>query len=125
MGSPYVVHKQVNRIHVVKSAVGFERILSVLLRSMSDTLSIYTIDTCSPEWFVLNDVTSAFFEAMDSNSRALTFLGARYDWRGWEKFQRVIVFDFTGKDGPQWDLTKPLPILNCIMELRRDGIIED
>lgn len=92
MGSPYHVHTQVNRIHVVTSSAGFERIRQIVIRNMGGVVNEY-----SPEWRVLNDLQSAYTEAMSSRSRSLVFLEARYEWQGWEKFQRVIVFDFSGK----------------------------
>lgn len=98
MGSPYFVHKQVNRIHVVKSHIGFERILDVILRSMNTTLSTVKVEMQGPEWVVFNDLLQAYAEALNSRSRVLVFLEARYEWRGWEKFQRVVVFDFTSTE---------------------------
>lgn len=96
MGSPYFVHKQVNRIHVVKSQIGFERIRDLISSSMGYN-SLTKVNEFSPEWVVLNDLLQAYQEAEASRSRSLIFLEARYDWLGWEKFQRVIVFDFTSK----------------------------
>lgn len=97
MGSPYSVHKQVNRIHVVKSVTGFARIRDLICRSMGHTYESIMEFECGPEWVVLNDLLQAYDEALTSRSRVLVFLEARYEWTGWEKFQRVIVFDFTSK----------------------------
>jgi len=97
MGSPYFAHKQVNRIHVVRSFSGFKRILSTIARSMDKTTSAVIADRYSPEWVIFSDLLSAYNGAARSNSRTLLFLEARYEWTGWEKFQRVVVFDFSGK----------------------------
>lgn len=98
MGSPYFVHKQVNRIHVVRTSRGFERILEVIARSMGRDLSTVKVDRYSPEWVVYDNLRSAFDEASGTKSRVAVFLEARYEWRGWEKFQRVVIFDFSGKE---------------------------
>lgn len=93
MGSPYFVHQQINRVHVVRSVVGLNRIVNVVKRSMGCDV----VSAGSPEWVVLNDIYSAFRSALASSSRSVVFLESRYEWRGWEKFQRVIIFDFSGK----------------------------
>lgn len=99
MGSPYFVHKQVNRTHVVRSFTGFERILEVVARSMgSSTFTILHSD-CGPEKVVFDDLLEAYNQACSSRSRIVVFLEARYEWKGWDLFQRVIVFDFSGKVG--------------------------
>lgn len=96
MGSPYFVHRQVNRIHVVKTAAGLERVLSLVQRSMGvkiiDT-RINLVDRCCPEWVVIRDVLLAYREAFMTHSRQVIFLEARYEWTGWEKFQRVLILD--------------------------------
>jgi len=103
MGSPYFVHKHVNRTHVVRSFDGFNKILEVIARSMGTTTSTVIealcLDNWSPEGVVFNDLLQAYNEACSSRSRVTLFLEARYEWTGWEKFQRVIVFDFSGKVG--------------------------
>lgn len=99
MGSPYFVHKQANRIHVVRTVVGFQRILKTVMRSMGmhDDLSTIKSRECSPEYRVLEDLYLAYQEAAKSCSRNVVFLESRYEWTGWEKFQRVIIFDFSGE----------------------------
>lgn len=98
MGSPYSVHKQINRIHVVKSNQGFVRTLDIVLRSMGTSSTAVKAEKQGPEWVVYNDLLQAYTEAQNSRSRTLVFLEARYAWRGWEQFQRVIVFDFTSTE---------------------------
>lgn len=97
MGSPYFVHKQANRIHVIKTYVGLKRVLPIVLRSMGDVALLRAdslkADQCSPEWVVIRDVLIAYRESFMTNSRAVIFLEARYEWLGWDKFQRVIVLD--------------------------------
>lgn len=97
MGSPYFVHKQVNRIHVAKTPEGFERILKVICHSMGFDITAVTAETCWPEWVVLNDLYSAEREAANTSSRVVVFLEARYEWTGWKKFQRVVIIDYSGK----------------------------
>lgn len=98
MGSPYFVHKQANRVHVVRSYRGFNKLLDTICHTFEDgrTLDIVSQDYCSPEWRVLHDLYSSFRDAWLTNSRQVVFLEARYEWSGWEKFQRIIVFDFSG-----------------------------
>lgn len=96
MGSPYFVHAHVHRVHVVKTTIGFERILLVVRRSMGLADST-KVDEHSPEWVVLRDLLLSYQRALSSHSRVVVYLEARYEWRGWEKFQRVIVFDFSNK----------------------------
>ncbi len=100
MGSPYFVHKHTNAVHVVRTIRGFERILEVVATSMgirnADSVSEY-----SAEWITLRDLRDMFASAWETRSRQVVFLEARYEWHGWEKFQRVIVFDFTQKDTSQ------------------------
>lgn len=91
MGSPYQVHTHVNRTHVVKSSKGFLRIAKILIQSMGVTsVSVY-----SPEYRALVDVIKAYNKSAKFNQRVCVFLEARYEWTGWEKFQRVIIFDFS------------------------------
>lgn len=96
MGSPYFVHRQVNRIHVVKTVGGLARVLTLVQRSMGmkiiDT-NINLVDRCCPEWVVIRDVLLGYREAFLTNSRQTIFLEARYEWTGWEKFQRVLILD--------------------------------
>lgn len=96
MGSPYFVHQQANRIHVVRSDVGFNRILGVIVKSMGMP-DINHVSDYSPEYRVIQDITQSYTAARESNSRSVVFLESRYEWLGWEKFQRVIIFDFSGK----------------------------
>jgi hypothetical protein len=49
-----------------------------------------------PEWRVLRDIYSNYRIAWLNNQRSMVFLEARYEWTGWEKFQRVVIFDFSG-----------------------------
>lgn len=96
MGSPYFVHKQINRIHVIKTLVGLGRVLPIVVRSMgkrSLANHINLVDERSPEWVVLRDVLNAYRESFHTNSRAVIFLEARYEWTNWDKFQRVLVLD--------------------------------
>jgi hypothetical protein len=96
MGSPYFVHKQANRIHVIKTASGLARILNTVQNTMGvrsiDNL-INLVDDCSPEWVVIRDILLAYRSSFHTNSRQVIFLEARYEWTGWEKFQRVIIID--------------------------------
>lgn len=69
-----------------------------------DFLAITAEEGSSPEWVVLDNLRSAFHEAQSNRSRVVVFLEARYEWTGWEKFQRVVIFDFSGKKGA---LVKP------------------
>jgi hypothetical protein len=93
MGSPYFVHQQVNRIHVVRSARGLERVLAIVAKSMG--LSDWRTLKEGPEQVVIHDLLRANDIALYSESRSCVFLEARYEWTGWEKFQRVIVFDYS------------------------------
>lgn len=109
MGSPYFVHQQADAIHVVRSMEGFFRILNVVTTSMGlldpDIHSFEDLDRVmsflrnDPEWVVLNDLLSAYTTSRENRERRIVFLEARYEWRGWEKFQRVIIFDRTKKLG--------------------------
>lgn len=49
----------------------------------------------SPEYRVLNDLYSTFQLCLSKRCRKVVTLEARYDWSGYEKFGRTIVFDFT------------------------------
>lgn len=102
MGSPYYVHKQVNRIHVVRSFRGFEKILELVARSMGTNLYSVLRGGVGSERVVLDDLLDAYNKANSSRSRSIVYLEARYDWLGWEKFPRVIIFDFSGKVGKEF-----------------------
>lgn len=117
MGSPYFAHKQVNRIHVVKTFSGFKKILSIIAASMGSTTSAVIADRYSPEWVIFSDLLGAYNDAARSNSRTLLFLEARYEWTGWEKFQRVIVFDFSGK--------RPSSRINTLVVGSVDGLTRE
>lgn len=97
MGSPYSVHRQVNRIHVVKSVASLNKILFTVMRTMGvrsfDAPMHDLVAQWSPEWACLRDILLAYRESYTTNSRQTIFLEARYEWTGWEKFQRVIIFD--------------------------------
>lgn len=103
MGSPYSVHRHVNRIHVVKTAAGLGRVLAIVQNSMGLKTVGNHINLLNegPEWRVIRDMLVAYREAYFTHSRQVVFLEARYEWTGWEKFQRVVIFDncrdtFTG-----------------------------
>lgn len=64
---------------------------------MGRATSAVIADRYSPEWVIFNDLLLAYNEAVTGKSRTLVFLEARYEWTGWEKFQRVVIFDFAGK----------------------------
>lgn len=97
MGSPYYVHQQANRVHVVRTLVGFERIWKVIANTMNVS-HLNTEDLVgSPEGEVHENLCVAYADAVSSRSRVVVFLESRYEWNGWEKFQRVIIFDFSGK----------------------------
>jgi len=55
-----------------------------------------TITEHSPEWCVVRDIYSNYRKAWFNNQRVMVFLEARYEWTGWEKFQRVLIIDFSG-----------------------------
>lgn len=96
MGSPYFVHRQANRVHVIKTAVGLSRVLDIVLKTMYPhrmTTAIDSVDDGCPEWVVLRDILKAYRASFHTNSREVIFLEARYEWTGWEKFQRVIIID--------------------------------
>lgn len=100
MGSPYFVHTQTSRVHVTKTSRGFFRILKTVLHSMGhgdfdEFMSKYE-NIHSPEWRSLRDIVDAGCRAASERKRAVLYLEARYEWTGWEKFQRVIVIDFSG-----------------------------
>lgn len=97
MGSPYSVHRQVNRIHVVKSVAGLNKILFTVMNTMGvqstgEPMHDLVAQWC-PEWVCLRDILLAYRESYHTNSRQTIFLEARYEWKGWKKFQRVIIFD--------------------------------
>lgn len=91
MGSPYSVSTQVNRVHVVKTFQGFLRILKIVKSSMN----CENFDEFGPEWRTLDEITQACNSARASCSRTVVSIEARYEWRGHEKFARVIIFDFS------------------------------
>lgn len=63
---------------------------------MGKTTSAVKADRYSPEWVIYDQLCTAYQDAYGTKSRTLLFLEARYEWTGWEKFQRVVVFDFSG-----------------------------
>lgn len=95
MGSPYFVHAQSNDVHVVRTARGFERILKIVCQTMGyqrNGRSDFSDPMC-PEEVVLRDLSMNFLLSQSERRRIVLFLEARYEWTGWKKFQRVIVFD--------------------------------
>lgn len=97
MGSPYSVHRQVNRIHVIKSVASLNKVLFTVMRTMGirsfEAPMHDQVEQWSPEWVCLRDILLAYRDSYQTNSRQTIFLEARYEWKGWEKFQRVIIFD--------------------------------
>lgn len=96
MGSPYLVHSQVSRIHVVKTLRGFKSVLNIVAKSMNSGHVRYfnpDMDSSCPEWVVFRDILLAYRDAFLNSSRSVVFVEARYEWDGWENFQRVIVID--------------------------------
>lgn len=112
MGSPYFVHQQANRVHVVRSTTGFERIWKVIANSMNVSHLITEDLIDSPEGVVYGSLREAYSNAIFSKSRVVVFLESRYEWHGWEKFQRVIIFDFSGKkkDQSSWTAESQSPV---------------
>lgn len=97
MGSPYLVHTQVNRIHVIRTQAGFTKVCRIVARTMGIHDSYDLLDLEGPEAVVMNGLREAFTDAFLNNRRVVLFLEARYEWTNWEKFQRVIVLDLTKK----------------------------
>lgn len=105
MGSPYFVHTTSQNISVIRTEVGFLRTLPSILGTLGvwdclDFSSVRTVELSlslidGPAYVVLVDLIQAFKTASQQSKRTVVFLGARYEFRGWEKFQRVIVFDMT------------------------------
>lgn len=103
MGSPYFVHKAVNNVNVIKTEKGFFRLLDQVCGTMSldrrfgktSEVVEFIEDNTGPETVVLDELFTEFLSAITSRKRSVLFLESRYEWHGWEKFQRAIVFDFT------------------------------
>lgn len=110
MGSPYHVHTFNNNISVVRSEKGFAKILNQVFGTMGKIVSFSNIldvlthhrelqeNGGGPEWAVLHKLLGDLHRAVKGSKRVVVFLEARYEWHGWEKFQRVIVLDFTKSD---------------------------
>jgi len=97
------MHRHVNRIHVIKTPAGLERVLAVVQNTMGlkNVGNHINLVNEGPEWCIIRDILLAYQEAIETHSRQAIFLEARYEWTGWEKFQRVIILDncrgtFTG-----------------------------
>lgn len=111
MGSPYVVHQPVGNVNVVRTERGFIRLfnqvctsagypgvvnvesashLDYLFGEQSNLYNLY--GSLMP---VLRSLLDTFLKAQADQSRVVLFLGVKYEWTGWEKFQRAIVFDLT------------------------------
>lgn len=108
MGSPYHVHSY-GTVHVVKTERGFLAIAKIVLSSAGIKCSITSFNSLTDlrcllnelaggDYGLLHDLLLGFDTAVFQRSRLALFLEARYEWKGWEKFQRSIVFDFTRYD---------------------------
>lgn len=106
MGSPYFVHAHVNSVHVVRTSRGFERILEIVRTSMGVPKSTAE-NECTPEYGVLRSLRESYTQASSEKLRVVVFLEARYDWRDWEKFQRVIILDFSGENRSTRKVSRP------------------
>lgn len=108
MGSPYFVHTITQNVSVVRTERGFLRILDPVLGTMGifDRSLTYSLESFragllyidGPAYTALADLLQSYDDAVSASARTVAFLEARYEWHGWEKFQRVIVFDFTKRD---------------------------
>lgn len=107
MGSPYFVHTVTQNVSVVRTERGFLRILESVLGTMgiwecADMSSLASFRSVlrivdGPANEALESLLQSFYDAQNASARTVVFLGACYEWRGSDKFQRVIVFDFTKK----------------------------
>lgn len=121
MGSPYHVH-EFDRVHVIRTARGFSNLLSVLVKRVAPELSTQSLEVVftetsriwdGPEGPLFNSIFSCFGRAILHKRRTALFLEARYEWKGWEEFQRSIIFDFSGEDREG---------LSTELALGRDGV---
>lgn len=109
MGSPYFVHKIVGNVNVVRTERGFVRLFNqvctsagypgVNVESLGHLYYLFDDESEGLDYGslmpVLRSLVYTFQTAQADQSRVVLFLGAGYEWTGWEKFQRAVVFDLT------------------------------
>lgn len=99
MGSPYIV-STISTISTIRSLRGYCRVLDLIKRTMGYAGSPNvnpdgTWDIVTPEDVVIMQLSQEMICSVLKRDRRIITLQARYDWQGWEKFQRGIILDFT------------------------------
>lgn len=99
MGSPYIF-STISTISTIRSLRGYRRVLDLVKKTMDYKGSLqvspdgtWNIET--PEDVVIMQLSQEVIRSILKRDRRIVTLQAKYEWLGWEKFQRSIVIDFT------------------------------